>query len=255
MWNHIVLEKEQNDLFAEMVEAQRSLPREDRRKFALMKHMRGADLLHPGMSGGENVYEGDLEALVEAGLLRPSFGSKGTPLYDITPRGYQYYEKVKKSQDEPVERIEEHVRTLLESGRFQNEYLEAYAKWRDAEEMLWSSDSVEQLSKIGHSCREAMINFVNVLVDRFNPPEVDTDQAKTVNRLRSVLEYRANELGRTERRFLEALTEYWYKVSDLVQRQEHAALREGEELVWEDGRRVVFQTALVMYEVDRSLTS
>ena len=46
---------------------------------------------------------------------------------------------------------------------------------------------------------------------------------------------------------------YWGTVSDLVQRQEHGAQREGKQLVWEDARRVVFQTANVMFEIDRSL--
>jgi hypothetical protein len=47
--------------------------------------------------------------------------------------------------------------------------------------------------------------------------------------------------------------ETYATVSDLVQRQEHAGQREGEPLVWEDGRRIVFQTAIVMFEIDRSL--
>lgn len=254
MWDHIFLEHEQEALFAEMVEAQRSVPRTDRRKFMLSKHMGGSDLHHPGLSGGDNVYEGDLEALVDAGLLRPSFGSQGTPLYDVTPRGYKYYEHLRKSEGEPVERIEMHVRALLDSERFRDAYPEAYGKWQDAESMLWSNDSAENHSKIGHTCREAMIAFVNTLVQKFSPPDVDPDQAKTVNRLRAVLTYKADQLGRSERRFLDALIEYWHRVSDLVQRQEHAALREGEELVWEDSRRVVFQTAIVLYEVDRSLS-
>jgi hypothetical protein len=37
-------------------------------------------------------------------------------------------------------------------------------------------------------------------------------------------------------------------------RQEHAGTREGEPLIWEDGRRVVLQTAVVMFEIDKSLS-
>jgi hypothetical protein len=47
--------------------------------------------------------------------------------------------------------------------------------------------------------------------------------------------------------------DYWGTVSDLVQRQEHGAQKQGAELTWEDARRVVFQTAIVMYEVSRAL--
>ena len=46
---------------------------------------------------------------------------------------------------------------------------------------------------------------------------------------------------------------YWGTLSDLVQRQEHGAAKEGEPLTWEDGQRVVFHTAIVMWEIDRSL--
>lgn len=46
---------------------------------------------------------------------------------------------------------------------------------------------------------------------------------------------------------------YWGAVADLTQRQEHGVQKEGEQLVWEDARRVVFQTLLVMFEVDKAL--
>jgi hypothetical protein len=58
-----------------------------------------------------------------------------------------------------------------------------------------------------------------------------------------------------EKPFLEALIAYWGTVSDLIQRQEHGSQKEGKELVWEDGRRVVFQTAMVMLEFDKSLSN
>jgi hypothetical protein len=74
-----------------------------------------------------------------------------------------------------------------------------------------------------------------------------------VARIRSVLQQHAAKLGTTAAPFLDALLVYWGTVSDLVQRQEHGAQKEGRPLVWEDGRRVVFQTAIVMFEVDRTL--
>lgn len=255
MWNHIVLEPEQKQLLAMMVEAQRSLPRARRQEFIYGRHMTGGDLAHPGLATGDrrNVYEGDLEALAEAGLLRRVPMGPHSWRYDVRPQGFQYYEALKAEEGEPVERVETEVRSFLESDRFARSYPEAYAKWRDAEDLLWSSDSPAQLSKIGHSCREAMIAFTNALVERLAPPDVERNPANTVTRLRAVLSHRADRLGHTERPFLDALVTYWGCVHDLVQRQEHAALRERDELVWEDGRRVVFQTAIVMYEVDRTL--
>jgi hypothetical protein len=59
--------------------------------------------------------------------------------------------------------------------------------------------------------------------------------------------------SRQDTSFAEALLAYFGTVSDLVQRQEHGAQREGAPLRWEDARRVVFQTAMVMLELDRAL--
>jgi hypothetical protein len=49
----------------------------------------------------------------------------------------------------------------------------------------------------------------------------------------------------------EAIIGYWGAVSDLAQRQEHGAQKEGDPLTLEDSRRLVFHTAFVMYELDR----
>jgi len=51
----------------------------------------------------------------------------------------------------------------------------------------------------------------------------------------------------------EALIVYWGTVADLTQRQEHGAQRDQAPLTWEDSRRVVTQTLMVMYELDREL--
>jgi hypothetical protein len=123
----------------------------------------------------------------------------------------------------------------------------------EAAELLWKSDSQQQLTTIGHLCREAMQAFATGLVDQHQPSGVDTDRAHDVARIRSVLQQHAAKLGTTAAPFLDALLAYWGTVSDLVQRQEHGAQKESRSLIWEDGRRVVFQTAIVVFEVDRAL--
>jgi hypothetical protein len=99
-----------------------------------------------------------------------------------------------------------------------------------------------------------MQEFATVLVDLYKPDDVEKDVSKTVRRIMAVLKQRANMLGETERSFLEALLGFWRTVSDMVQRQEHGSKKENNPLVWEDGRRIVFQTAIVMYEIDSSLS-
>lgn len=74
----------------------------------------------------------------------------------------------------------------------------------------------------------------------------------TVARLQSILK-KSSQLGSTEKPFLEALLAYWGTINDLIQRQEHGAQKERQVLLWEDARRVVFQTIVVMFEIDKSL--
>jgi hypothetical protein len=60
-------------------------------------------------------------------------------------------------------------------------------------------------------------------------------------------------LGDARLSFLEALHGFWASTIDLIQRQEHGAMKEGKPLTWEDGRRVVFSTLIAMYELDRAV--
>lgn len=146
------------------------------------------------------------------------------------------------------------MRGYLSTDEFKRSYESAYQKWSQAESLLWESDSDKQYTTIGHLCREALQDFADALVNKHKPPGADPDKAHTISRIRAVVEVRKNTLSSTERDFLNQLVSYWHGISDLVQCQEHGAQREGASLGWEDARRVVFQTLIVMYEVDRSLS-
>lgn len=251
---HITLEPEQEQLLLKIVEAARSVPRAERTKFICMQTFAGSFLSHPGLSASETqVYRGDIEALGRADLLAVGSGSSGSLNFDITPLGFRYYEFLRKEIRKPVERIGAIIRDHLDAQTFAQRYPEAYARWRSAEELLWSADTEEQYTTIGHLCREAVQSFATALVERFEPPGATTDVKRTVARLRAVLDVKAAQLPSTVSPFLEALLAYWGTVNDLIQRQEHGAQKEGEPLVWEDGRRVVFQTAVVMFEIDKAL--
>jgi hypothetical protein len=93
-----------------------------------------------------------------------------------------------------------------------------------------------------------------VLVGRLKPADVDTRKSHTKNRMRSIINTQSEHLGDTERQFLDALISYWDSIDDLTQRQEHGAQKEGIPLIWEDARRLVFQAANVMFEIDRALS-
>jgi hypothetical protein len=255
MFDHILLDPEQVDLLHLVVEGSRNLPREQRRKFIVSRTTGGDFMIHPGLSGNDRqTYMGDIEVLAGAGLLNLGYGSGGSPIFDVTPLGFRYYEHLHSGEREPIRAVEHLPIEYLEAASFQTQYPLAYSKWREAERLLWTADSLNQLTAVGHHCREAMQAFATSLVHVVNPPSVDQDPAHVVARVRAVIEHRRRALGEATSEVLEALLAYWGTVSDLVQRQEHGAQKEGQQLVWLDARRVVFQAATVMYEIDATFS-
>jgi hypothetical protein len=256
MFEDILIEPEQKELLATLVELSRKMPRDQRAKFIVAQSFGGDVLLYPGHpSGNRKIFMGDMEILAREGLIDIMYGSRGSPNINVLPRGYAYYEHMKRQAGQPLENVESSIRSYLTAENFRRKYPIAYQKWAEAEDILWGSDSENQLTTIGHLCREALQEFATALVDINKLTSVDLNKAHDVNRVSAVLNARADQLGQTEKSFLAALLEYWKMVSALIQRQEHGGQREGQPLVWEDARRVVFQTAIVMFEVERAVTN
>jgi hypothetical protein len=255
MFERVMLEPEQEQLLATLVEAQRNVPRAERQPFLLAESFDGVDVLHRGLKTSKvGAPRSDFEMLARVGLLAQSLTSRGSPRFDVTPQGYAFYDEMKRRVGGSGQRLEMEVRQYLDSPDFQRRYPTAFGKWAQAEVLLWGTDSEQQLTTIGHICREAIQEFATALVNRFQPPDAATDKAKDINRIKAVLDQQREKLGERERKLLEALLDYWRAVSGLVQRQEHGSQPDAPPLLWEDGRRVVFQTAFVMFELDQSLS-
>ncbi len=256
MFDDVLLEPEHEELLVKLVEAQKSVPAEKREPFIHIRTNQG-DFAIGGGGRCENICcpVSFYKALLNEGLLDiVAIGGRGSENFDVTPRGYRYYGHLKTRSGQPVHQVETEIRSFLDGPDFQAKYPLAYQKWVEAEQLLWPSDSERQYTKIGHIAREAAQEFAAELVNRFQAPNVDPNKAATKNRLKAVVAHRSGQLGTTEKAFLDALIEYWQALLDLVQRQEHGGQKEGEPLSWEDGRRVAFQLAVVMYEIDRSLS-
>jgi hypothetical protein len=248
----ILLEPAQEELLVRIVEAARNVPPDQRGKFMIVESKAGARLSHPGLPEARAVFPGDVEVLVREDLLAPSYGSADTSFLDVLPLGFRHYEYLKWHMGDAASRMESTIRNFLDANEFRRRYLEAYRKWSSAEELLWRADKEEQFTTIGHLCREATQEFATALVERHKPLNVTSDKTQTVARLRAVFDVRSQQLGSTVKPFLKALLAYWGTLIDLIQRQVHGAAKEGEQLVWEDARRVVFQTAIVMFEIDKA---
>ena len=251
MW----LENEQKELLNKFVEAHRKAPREFRGGFLVIQPLANpqATFLHSRVRGLE--FEGsisDAEVLAQSGLLSLTYNSKGDPFFSVLPQGIQVYEESKKSSP-AVQTVEDEIRHFISTPEFKESYPVAFAKWEQAASLLWAADSDKQLSTIGHLCREALQEFTASLANHEQIDVTTIELSKTVTRLKTILAKRRATLGTTEGMFLDELVSYWGVVSDLVQRQEHGALREEVPLKWEDARRVVFQSCVLMFEVARAV--
>jgi hypothetical protein len=120
------LEKEQDELISMLVEAARSKPRDQRRSFFANwpgSGYRGWKIRHPGIPGGEiMVHRGDITVLEREGLFAVSEKGTSNLTFDISPRGFEYYEEMKVHSGEATNRVETEVRNYLDAVGFQRRY-------------------------------------------------------------------------------------------------------------------------------------
>jgi hypothetical protein len=251
----VPLDADQEELLTILVEASRAVPRDQRHEFIYVESFGGgASLIHNGFSAiGREQYKpylGDLRTLYERGLIRIWQSGRSDHSLEVTPEGYQYYEQVQLRRGEPIMRTVTAAQEYLQSETFRQRHQRAAAKWDEANRLLWSADSQNADTTIGHLCREAMQLFATDLVES-HKVDADPDPQHTSNRVRSVLAARISSESRGA--WTKALIAYWEAVANLTQRQEHAGVRDKEALMWADSRRLVTQTLMVMYELDHEL--
>ena len=249
---HPRLEPEQEQLLTTLVEASRDVPR-DQREFFLIRTFGGDEVQGGGLASSIEVSVPDLEYLGECGLLRIKAHPDGTQAtFTVAPQGIERYEAIHRRAATPLQQVDTRIHSYLESPEFRADCPAAFQRWREAVDLLWASDSNDHLTAIGHKTREAMQEFATALVERNRPPDANPDPTKTLDRVSAVLQMYHARLGERRLALLDGLFAYWRAAVALVQRQEHGGQKGGEPLGWEDGRRVVFQTANVMVELHRA---
>jgi hypothetical protein len=166
----------------------------------------------------------------------------------ISPSGLKktYEQRTAERSDRIVAQMAAHI----DEAAFGSRYPVAYEKWRDAID-LYELGPERHATRIGHDCREAISAFASDLIRLHGVEDVDPS-AGTQTKVRAVFAAQADG-SETVRDYADRLVAFWRAVSDLAQRQEHAALRDREALTAEDARRLVFQTLVVMAEIDSAL--
>lgn len=154
---------------------------------------------------------------------------------------------------EDSERLEDYLRAYVGHDRFKSRYPRAHERCSDTLTMLWRADSRAKVVALADKAREAMREFACALVEWHEPYAELPDATDTLLRLSSVVEMYKPHIGEERCGLHEALFNYWDALCNAVQRHEDPAQRVHGRLRWEDGRRVVLLTALVMVEVDRCL--
>jgi hypothetical protein len=214
----------------------------------LVDQVPGSLVMGGGIEGQYAAADHDLQELENYGFIqRMRSGASGVYEFFITQRGYEYVQAAKR-RGEPLETVEETVERYLNADPFKAKYGEAYAKWRQAAAWL-AEDPIENATRIGHESREALQAFAIALGARHG---VEESGKGTFDRIRGVIDHYKGALGDRTHTLLSALFDLWRAVSGVAQRQEHGAQREVH-LDADDARRCVWYTALVMYELDRTL--
>lgn len=258
MFGTIMLDKEQEDALIAFVEASRRLPGDKREPFLVIGPVTGTyntRVMHKGFHGGHTQFFNphDIELLAGYGLVHISREGR-VATFSVRPEGFRYYEDLMRARGQAFEVVESEPQRFLNSDSFQRRHPASFALWSDAQKLLWGAESEENLTTIGLRCREALREYAEELVKTFPISECPPKDSHTL-RLRQVVASRRSVLGGKPTNFLDALVQLWSTVGDLAERQTHGVTKEGNELMWDDARRVVFQTAIVMYEVEQALST
>lgn len=247
------LEPEQEELLTALVEASRGRPR-DERTFNLWSLDQGDFIGGVGAEGHLPALPDDVETLQQLGLVKiTNRGKRGSLSFYVTAAALEHDEALKRHAGGSINQVAQEMQSLLDGKKFRSVYSLALERWGEAVDLLWGADAQRELTTVGHKSREAMQAFAAALVERHELGEPPSNAAQTVARIKAVLNVYRPRVSDTHAALLDALLAYWGTASDLVQRQTHGAEREAEALTWEDGWRVVFQTAVVMIELHRAL--
>lgn len=242
---------EQSDLLASLVTLARQSP-EEVGTFTVVQHLMGIAIASARRVELEDASMPNLRVLAEARLVgMAEIGAQMWQLW-VTPHGFAYDQRRRSGFGQPLVGLQGEVVNYLETDDFVARHPAAHRAWKRAMASLWTQDSEQHISSIGHDCREALQAFTTELLTLTGVTSADTDTSHTKNRIRTALFGRHEQSG-TSTPSLEALIDYVDALIPAIQQAEHAGQKQGQPLVWEDARRIVFLTGLAMYELDRAV--
>jgi len=144
----------------------------------------------------------------------------------------------------PAGTLEAHIGIYLDDEPFRTRHPDAHKQLQSALD-VFSVDPTRQAARIAHDCNEAL----GLFAESVDPGGRRSPKTKIRNAL--AREYPTSH----ETALASWAASYWQTLSDLARRQEHTARHHGTPLGTAHARRLIFHTAVVMFELDRLLTA
>lgn len=248
------LDQEQIKIFINFIDLFRNVVRDKQCKFVASHLADGTTLIeHPLKPNGKiKISKIDFEALCRNRLFYGHYLESPHQMQFIIPlEAIAQYEMLKNKRIAPLQRIENETLDYIKSDIFINRYPKSYAKWQMAEELFLLETDNRNLTTIGHLCRESLQEFSDELLSH-KSIKSEYSRSKIIAKIKCVLKL-IDISSSSKSQFLNALLNYWGALSDLVQKQEHDNQKESEHLEIEDARRIIFHSAIVMYEIDKTV--
>jgi hypothetical protein len=249
--------RKQDELLYALVRAARCLDLPEPVEFHLTDTASGkaeSRITHPCLPGGQvSAARSDVEALIRKGLLRQSDTTGDSMAFDIDPRGFEVFRQKARAEHRPVPRMGISARAHMDGSSFEQAYPIAYDKWAQAEALLPADDPTPTGQSVYQLCNEALLTFAGYLEAKFGVDDPKRMDAPAHERIRTLLESKEMGVETADRHFLTALLSNWRSLVGRVQNQGETAPSEDGALHWQDLHLAVFHTAVVMFEIDRSL--
>lgn len=194
------------------------------------------------------VERSDLEQLAVKSYLHLREPS-GTLFVSVTAEGHAYYEDHQRERHPPEQlamRVREYVDTTAAVA-----YPEAAVRLQEAAAELWSARQDADVTPVGFKCREAVQSFAQTYYARFYPRAAAEPLAKekTGDLVSKVVRHLQEERGEKDTAFDDALYQFWRRLIDLNQKVVHDVTTPDRPLSWEDGRRVLLYSYLLIGEL------
>jgi hypothetical protein len=168
--------------------------------------------------------------------------------------GYAYYEAHQGAQH-PAELLASQVRQYVDTSAM-GAYSEADAHLREAAKRLWAARRDADVKDVGDKCRDAVQAFAQTYYERFYPgaAEEPVPRDKTLDAVGKVFGHLQALRGEKDTSFADAMFEFWKALIGSVQKVVHGSEQRDRPLRWDDGRRIVLHTYLLIGELHRYAT-